>query len=443
MIKKRKVLPSEMPTVTIEKLGHDARGITHLDGKIVFIDNALQGEQLKFQYTSTRSKFDEGVAIEILTPSEDRQQARCPHAVLCGGCSLQHMKSSAQIREKQATMLEQLAHFGNVQVPEILSPLTAEPFNYRRKARMGAKYVEKKGGALVGFREKRSNFLAAINECHVLHNVIADQIPRLRELIAECDGRFEIPQLEVAVGDDAAAIIVRHLKPLSEADHRRWLMFAESTGIHLYYQPKGLDSVHKVWPADGLERLCYRLPDFELEMRFHPLDFTQVNFEINRQMVTRAIDLLDVQSDERVLDLFCGLGNFTLPLARRSREVVGVEGDEALVQRGIENAAHNSLENVRFYGADLTKDITSHPWAKEGFDKILIDPPRSGALEVVRELARFKAKRVVYVSCNPATLARDAGELTKLGYRLSKAGVMDMFPHTTHVESMAVFERKN
>lgn len=441
MIKKRKVLPTATPTVSIEKLGHDARGITHLDGKIVFIDNALIGEQLKFQYTSTRSKFDEGVAIEILSASADRQDARCPHATLCGGCSLQHMKSSAQIREKEKTMLEQLAHFGNVTVPEILSPLTADEYHYRRKARMGAKFVEKKGGALVGFREKRSNFLAAISECHVLHKTIADQIPRLRELIAACDARLEIPQLEVAVGDHTAAIIVRHLKPLSDADHQRWITFSQDTGIELYYQPKGLDSVHKVWPEDKHERLSYRLPDFDLEMRFHPLDFTQVNFDINRQMVTRAIDLLDVQPEERVLDLFCGLGNFTLPLARRAREVVGVEGDDSLVQRGIENATHNQVANARFYGADLTKDITAHAWAKEGFDKILIDPPRSGALEVVRELARFKAKRIVYVSCNPATLARDAGELTKLGYRLSKAGVMDMFPHTTHVESMAVFER--
>ena len=441
MIKKRRVLPTATPTVTIEKLGHDARGITHLDGKIVFVDNALTGENLKFQYTSTRSKFDEGFAVEILTPSEDRQESRCPHAVLCGGCSLQHMKSSAQIREKQQTLLEQLAHFGNVKVPEILEPISSEPYGYRRKARMGAKFVEKKGGALVGFREKRSNFLAAINECHVLHPIIASQIPRLRELIAECDARLEIPQLEVAVGEHQAALIVRHLKPLSDADNARWLKFAQDTGIHLYYQPRGMDSVHKVWPADGVERLSYLLPDFDLEMRFYPLDFTQVNFDINRQMVARAVELLDVQPEERVLDLFCGLGNFTLPLARKAREVVGVEGDDSLVVRGKENAEFNQMTNVRFYGADLTKDITSHAWAAEGFDKILIDPPRSGALEVVRELARFKAKRVVYVSCNPATLARDAGELTKLGYRLTKAGVMDMFPHTTHVESMAVFDR--
>jgi 23S rRNA (uracil1939-C5)-methyltransferase len=265
-------------------------------------------------------------------------------------------------------------------------------------------------------------------------------IPVLKELISQLDCRSSLPQIEVAVGDERAALGIRHMHALSDSDKAALLAFAQTYDIDLYLQPGGNDSVHKIWPADGHDRLSYRLPDFGVELQFHPMDFTQVNAGINRRMVKLAIDLLDIQPHERVLDLFCGLGNFTLPLATKAREVVGVEGEAAMVKRGIENAAHNGLTNVSFFGADLAKDLPAQPWVKEGFDKILIDPPRSGALEVVRELARFKAKRVVYVSCNPATLARDAGELTKLGYKLTKAGVMDMFPHTTHVESIAVFD---
>jgi len=440
MIKKRKPLPTETPSVVIENLGHDGRGVTHLDGKTVFIDNALPGETVQFQYTARHGKFDEGLAIRIEQPSADRVEPRCPHATICGGCSSQHMASDAQIRDKERVLFEQLAHFGNVTVSERMPALTSEVWGYRRKARLGVKYVPKKGGALVGFREKRSSFLAAINECHVLHPKVATLIPVLKELISQLDCRSALPQIEVAVGDERAALTLRHLSPLSESDQAALLAFAQTYDIDLYLQPAGPDSVNKIWPADRNDRLSYRLPDFGVELRFHPMDFTQVNAGINRRMVKLAIDLIDVQPHERVLDLFCGLGNFTLPLATKAREVVGVEGEAAMVKRGDENARHNGLTNVSFFAADLAKDLPAQPWVKEGFDKILIDPPRSGALEVVRELARFKAKRVVYVSCNPATLARDAGELTKLGYKLSKAGVMDMFPHTTHVESIAVFD---
>ncbi|MFN4290311.1 MAG: 23S rRNA (uracil(1939)-C(5))-methyltransferase RlmD [Permianibacter sp.] len=440
MIKKRKPLPTETPTVVIENLAHDGRGVTHLDGKTIFIDNALPGETVRFQYTARHGKFDEGLAIKIEQPSADRVEPRCPHAIVCGGCSSQHISADAQIRDKERVLFEQMAHFGNVEVEERLPPLTSEVWGYRRKARLGVKYVEKKGGALVGFREKRSSFLAAINECHVLHPKVGTLIPVLKELISQLDCRSSLPQIEVAVGDERAALGIRHLHAPSEGDKAALLAFAQTYDIDLYLQPGGPDTVHKIWPQDGHDRLSYRLPDFGVELEFHLMDFTQVNAGINRRMVKLAIDLLDVQPHERVLDLFCGLGNFTLPLATKAREVVGVEGEAAMVKRGIENAAHNGLTNVSFFGADLAKDLPAQPWVKEGFDKILIDPPRSGALEVVRELARFKAKRVVYVSCNPATLARDAGELTKLGYKLTKAGVMDMFPHTTHVESIAVFD---
>jgi len=438
----KKPLPARAEA-TVETFSHDMRGIARVGGKTVFIDNALPGEKVNFRYRSRRSKFDEGAALEILQPSPDRCEPRCPHVDLCGGCSVQHLRPGAQIEEKQKILLDQLARFGDIEVPEILPPLVAEPFGYRRKGRIGIRLVKKRPGKdlVFGFREKRSNDLTDIDECHVLHPAVAAQIPRLKQLLNDSDGRAHFSQLEVAVGDGAAALVLRHLEPMSGADISRWQSFAADSGIHLYLQPGDAASAHRIWPASGGEYLSYELPEFDLCLRFHPLDFAQVNFDINRQMVSRAVALLDPQPGERVLDLFCGLGNFTLPLARRAREVVGVEGEGALTRRGIDNAALNGLENVRFHAADLTRDIGAHPWAVGGFDKILLDPPRGGALELVRQLARFGAKRIVYVSCNPATLARDAGELASLGYRLATAGVMDMFPHTAHVESMALFER--
>ncbi|MFC6633158.1 23S rRNA (uracil(1939)-C(5))-methyltransferase RlmD [Microbulbifer taiwanensis] len=439
----KKPLPARAEAV-VERFSHDMRGLARVAGKTVFIDNALPGETVKFQYSARRSRFDEGAVVEILQPSPQRCQPRCPHVDLCGGCSVQHLQPAAQIVEKQKILLDQLARFGGIEVPEILPPLVAEPFGYRRKGRIGIRLVKTPAGKkelVFGFREKRSNDLTDIDECHVLHPAVAAQIPRLKQLVRDSDGRAHFSQLEVAVGEDAAAVVLRHLKPLSDADLSRWLAFAQETGIHLYLQPGDAASAHRIWPEGGDEFLSYQLPEFDLTLRFHPLDFVQVNFDINRQMVSQAIALLDPQPGGRVLDLFCGLGNFTLPLARRTGEVVGVEGEGALTQRGMDNALLNSLENVSFCAADLTRDIDTHPWAAGGFDRILLDPPRSGALEVVRQLARFRAEKIVYVSCNPATLARDAGELQGLGYRLSKAGVMDMFPHTDHVESMALFER--
>ena len=432
--------PAQQPTVHIETLSHEVRGIARVQGKTLFVDNALPGETVKVEYAATRSKFDEGVAVEIIEASPDRCAPKCRHADVCGGCALQHMTSPAQIAAKQQILLDQLQRFGDIIVPEILPPLVAEAYGYRRKARLGVR-ASRSRGVVLGFREKRSNNLTAIEECPILAGDFATHLPQLKQLLTDCEGRAQISHLELAIGEDNTAIVVRHLQPLSDSDREKWLAFARETGMHLYLQPGGAESAHKVWPDDGSERLRYALPQFDLTLQFHPLDFIQVNFAINRLMVERAVALLDVQPTERVLDLFCGLGNFTLPLARRAREVIGVEGDSALIQRGIENARYNSLDNVHFHAADLTGDIRKKAWAKAGFDKILIDPPRTGAIEVVRALARFKAQKIVYVSCNPATLARDAAELNKLGYRLAKAGVMDMFPQTTHVESIALFER--
>ncbi|GAB2888460.1 23S rRNA (uracil(1939)-C(5))-methyltransferase RlmD [Microbulbifer echini] len=437
----KKPLPTQAET-TVEKFSHDMRGLARVGKKTVFIDNALPGEKVQFRYSAHRSRFDEGVAGDILQASPQRCAPRCPHVALCGGCSLQHLQADAQIAEKQKILLDQLARFGGIEPEEILSPLVAEPYGYRHKARIGIRQVKAgKGKKLIfGFREKRSNDLTDIDECHVLHPSIAQQIPTLKQLVAQSDGRAYFSQLEVAVGDDAAALVLRHLQPLSQRDREAWLTFAKNTGIHMYIQAGDAATMQRLWPEGGDALLSYHLPEFDLTLRFQPMDFIQVNFEINRLMVNRAVQLLDPQADERVLDLFCGLGNFTLPLARRAAVVVGIEGAGALTQRGKENAILNRLDNVQFHTADLNAEMVKKAWASGGFDKILLDPPRDGALQAVRGIARFKARKIVYVSCNPATLARDAGELAQFGYRLKKVCVMDMFPQTAHVESMAVFE---
>lgn len=442
-MKRREKMQARPPVeLTIDRFSHEGRGIGSIEGKLVFVEGALPGEQVRAKYFATHKKFDELRVEAVLQPSADRVQPPCPHFDLCGGCSLQHMDREAQIRFKQSVLEEQFRHFGNIQPDEWLPPLMDEETAYRRKARLGVKFVIKKDKLLIGFREKQSGFLADIERCVVLDKRMGEELMPLRAVINRLEKRNQIPQIELAAGDDELALIFRHLEALPESDIAVLTAFCQERGWHLYLQPAGPSSVHRVWPVEGEERLFYRLPDFGLTMGFHPTDFTQVNAGINRRMLTLALDLLDPQPNERVLDLFCGLGNFTLPLARRAGEVVGVEGVETMAERGRENAQRNGLSNTSFYAQDLTADFSQQPWAKEGFDRLLIDPPRSGAQEVVAYLPHFKAKRVVYVSCNPATLARDAGLLKEAGYRLTKAGVMDMFTHTTHVESIAVFEKK-
>ncbi len=437
---RKQPIPPQPVEITIDSLAHDGRGVGRINGKATFVEGALLGEKVVMQYNQCRGKFDEGRVVEVLEPSPERVQPLCSAASICGGCSLQHMRSDAQIAMKHKILQDQLAHFGDLKPEHWLEPMTGPIFGYRRKARLGAKYVEKKGRALVGFREKSSSFLAEIEQCHVLVPEVGLAFPEFKQLIESLQQRLEIPQIEVAQGDDGTALVVRHMKPLPAEDIGKLVQFCQPRQFHLYLQPAGPDSIHKVWPEDNDLRLHYSLSEFGLTLAFHPTDFTQVNPGINQKMVHQAIEFLDPQPDERILDLFCGLGNFTLPLATRAAHVVGVEGDDAMVMRGRENALANGLNNVEFFGADLTQSFAGQPWAHGGFDKILIDPPRSGALEIVSKMTVFKPKRIVYVSCNPATLARDAGELKKQGYRLLKAGVMDMFPHTTHVESIAVFE---
>ncbi|MEE4244962.1 MAG: 23S rRNA (uracil(1939)-C(5))-methyltransferase RlmD [Kangiellaceae bacterium] len=440
--RRRKPIPTEPVTVEIANLSHEGRGVGRIDGKTVFVDGALPGETVSMKYAAVHGKYDEGYVERVIEASDDRVEPACEHFALCGGCSLQHMANAAQIEFKQSILAEHFQHFGQLEPEQWLPPLQADTLGYRKKARLGVRYVTKKQSCLVGFREKRSNFITEIESCPVLISQVSDLIMPLRKMIGAMDAKQSTPQIELAAGDTGLAFVVRHMEPLSESDQNQWIEFAKTHQVELYFQPKGPTTVNKVYPQDDNQRLQYRLDDFSVELNFHPMDFTQVNSSINQKMVSLAIDLLDLQHNETVLDLFCGLGNFTIPLATKAHHVIGVEGVETMVKRGYENASHNNLSNIDFYACDLQKDFSEQPWAKQGFDKILIDPPRSGALDVVEYIDKFNAKKIVYVSCNPATLARDAGVLKQKGYRLVSAGVMDMFPHTAHVESIALFDKQ-
>jgi len=436
----RNELPAEPVRTSIDSLAHDGRGVAHIDGKATFIEAALPGEDVLFVYRKRHRRYDDGEALEIITPSSQRVMPRCPHFSVCGGCSLQHVAPEAQIHMKEEILLENLRRIGDVMPAEVIPPLTGPHWAYRRRARLGAKYVDKKQTMLVGFRERRSAYLADISRCEILHPGVGERLLELRALLQGLQAYRHIPQIEVAAGDDAVALVFRHLEPLSESDRSALRDFGEHYGFYIYLQSGGPDSVVALWPQEP--HLTYSLPEYELTLEFLPTDFTQVNGEMNRHMVAQAITLLDPGPQERVLDLFCGLGNFTLPIARRAGGVVGVEGDAKLVQRARDNAVRNGIVNAEFHTADLATPDAPWPWLEGGFDKILLDPPRTGALDAVRRIGPLRASRIVYVSCNPATFARDAAELVhEHGYRLLRAGVMDMFPHTTHVECMALFER--
>lgn len=436
--------PSAEPfRLDIDRLSHEGRGIAHLDGRIVFVEGALTGESVQAQLTSQRGSYAEAKTLEVLTASPERVTPPCPHFTQCGGCSLQHLAPQAQLRFKEAALHDRLHHETGLADYERLPVLSGEVLGYRRKARLAVRYVPKKGRVLIGFRERHSNYITDMDSCAVLDPRVGTLLPALEELISGMDARETLPQVEVALGDpdtpEHTALVLRHLQPLSAGDRDKLVAFATQHDLSFYLQPKGPESVHKLHPAEGPERLYYRLPAFDLELAFHPLDFTQVNAGINRMMLEQAVRLLDPQPTDKVLDLFCGLGNFTLPLATKAREVLGVEGVETMVHRGNENAARNGLTNVSFRCADLSLPPQTHPWLLQGFDKVLLDPPRSGALEVLPAVIAARPTRIVYVSCNPATLARDAGVLHAHGYELAAAGAMDMFPHTSHVEAMALF----
>jgi len=434
---------NETFTAHITALTHDGRGIAQINGKTVFIEGALPNEEVAFTYTSKRGKFDEGRVSEILTASTDRTIPLCPHFTICGGCALQHMTPTAQITMKQNILLDQLQHFGGVTPKEILPPLMGPVWHYRGKARLSVKYVHKKQAVLAGFHEKKGRYVADLTRCEVLKAPVGELITPLKQLIQQLDCYQHIPQIEVAITDQATALVFRHMVDLSENDSQQLINFAKLHNLHIYLQPQGPQSIHLLWPDQTSDLLSYQLPDYQLELNFSPTNFTQINTEINQQMIATALRLLDLQKTDHVLDLFCGLGNFTLPLAKFCESVVGIEGDDDLVARAQQNAAKNQINNAQFFKADLSAVNCFANLAGQKFDKILLDPPRTGALAAVEQLAKFKAQKIVYISCNPATLARDTKILVEQGYRLTKAGVMDMFPHTHHVEAMALFVKRN
>jgi 23S rRNA (uracil1939-C5)-methyltransferase len=425
----------------IEDLSHDGRGVATRDEKKVFIHGALPGERVMARLTDRKRSYDEGETLEVLQASEHRVEPRCPHFGQCGGCSLQHLDVTHQIEAKQHSLLQNLERIGKIAPEVVWKPLTGPVWHYRRKARLSVRYVHKKERVLVGFRERYGRFVADMQECHVLDQRIAERLPELSALIYSMDAKTSIPQLEVACGDEVCALVFRHLEPLSDLDLEKLRDFARASGIAVLLQPKGPDSIFCLEPE--VVELSYKIPEFGVEIFFGPSDFVQVNAAMNQAMIGRAMELLDPAADDRILDLFCGLGNFTLPIATRVTEVVGIEGDGALVNRAGSNAERNGLDTVHFHAADLNDDPGSAPWLREPYDKVLVDPPRSGAEFILPHIAASGASRVVYVSCHPASLARDAGTLVRqFGFRLAGAGVMDMFPHTGHVESIALFERK-
>jgi len=445
--RRQRSLPREPQAFEIEKLSHEGRGMSRHEGRIVFIDGALPGETVRAEFTTVKGSYAEARTVEVVTAAPERVTPPCPHFHACGGCSLQHYANASQLSFKEAVLHERLEHA--VGVTDYtnyrkLPAISGEEFGYRRKARLAVRYVAKKERVLVGFREQHSSFITDMDSCAVLEPQAARLLPLLALLVGKLHCREQLPQVEVAIGDTQAgsnscALVFRHLQALDRHDLDELLAFGVEHAVDVYLQPKGPDSVHRILPAGGEERLFYVLPDFNLRLAFHPMDFTQVNAGINRQMVRRAVDLLELQPGDRVLDLFCGLGNFTLPLATVAGEVIGVEGAAAMVERGTENAQRNGLANVRFLKADLSLPPDQHAWLKQGFDKVLLDPPRSGAIEVLPAVIAAQPARIVYVSCNPATLARDAAFLAEQGYALAAAGAMDMFPHTSHVEAMALF----
>lgn len=431
-----------MQTYKIESLDQEGRGIARRDGKTIFIEGALTGETVTASVYRKKPSYENANVQRILRESSQRVTPGCVYFGRCGGCSLQHLDARAQVAAKQRVLEDALRHIGKVSVGQMLSPIYGPTWGYRRRARMTARYVLKKGGSLIGFHEKRSSFVADMMSCEVLPPHISKLLPLLRELVGKLSIRERMPQIEVACGDVADVLVLRVLEPPSLEDKAHLKAFAETQGLHVYLQPKGPETAHPLWPEQPAD-LYYTLPEFNVKMPFFPTEFTQVNHDVNRVLVHRALALLAPQAGERVADMFCGIGNFSLPIARSGAHVTGIEGSASLVKRATENAAYNGLsENVQYRTMNLFA-IDAYALAALGpFDRMLIDPPRDGAAELVKSLASAPPARIVYVSCNPSTLARDASMLVhEQGYVLSAAGVVNMFPHTAHVESIAVFDR--
>ncbi len=453
---------SRMDSVTnnewlkIEAIDIEAQGVAHnSEGKVVFIDGALPGEEVRAHTVRRKNAWEKADLVDMRHESAQRVRPPCPHFGLhpnaCGGCKMQHLHPAAQVAMKQRVLEDNLAHLGKVKPDRVLRPIEGPAWHYRLRARLSVRHVVKKGTVLVGFHERKSSYVADIRSCQVLPRKISDMLLPLRALIGGMDGRDRLPQIEVAIGDAVIALVLRHLEPLSSADLGRLRAFAREHGVQWWLQPKGPDTVARLDPDEPGE-LAYRLPEFGIRMPFKPTDFTQVNHQINEVLVGRALRLLDVQPHEQVIDWFCGLGNFTLPLATKAKTVLGIEGSATLVARALDNARLHGLDgHTRFDTRNLFELSADDLVSLGAADKWLVDPPREGAFALAKAVAELQAapragwtppSRIVYVSCNPATLARDAGLLVHHGgYRCTLAGAVNMFPHTAHVESIAVFER--
>ncbi len=450
----------QLPTARIESLDHEGRGIAHVEGKAIFIEGALPREQVTYQASRKKKNFETAHLISIQKPAPERVLAKCVHYEICGGCLLQHADYALQVAAKQRVLEDNLARIGRVECERILPPIYAAQWQYRHRARLSVNYVAKKGGVLVGFRERKSSYVADMKSCEVLAGGIGQMIAPLRDLMTSLSIRDRMPQIEVAVGERTTALVLRLLAPPSADDEIKLKAFADKHRIQWWVQEKGPETAAPFYPLDAPD-LTYTLPEYDLELLFRPTEFTQVNHAVNRLMVARAMRMLDPQPGEKIADLFCGLGNFSLPIARLGAHVIGVEGSAALTDRATENAKRNShngnslrgsslkghslAERSTFFPADLYTDQVAAMQRIPAVSKMLIDPPRDGALEVCKLLGRDirpELKRIVYVSCSPSTLARDAGELVhNQGFKLKAAGIVNMFPHTAHVESIALFER--
>jgi 23S rRNA (uracil1939-C5)-methyltransferase len=429
-----------MPFARIESLDREGRGVAHVDGKTIFVDGAITGEDVEYSSYRKKPAWEAAQVLRIGKAASARVAPRCAFFGTCGGCSMQHVEDRAQVAAKQRVLEDALWHLGRVRPETMLRPLHGLAWGYRHRARMSVRWVEKKGGSLVGFRERRSSYVTEMTSCEVLPPKVSALIRPLRTLIDTLDMQGRIPQIEVAVGDALTVLVLRVLEAVGVEDRERLKRFAEDHGVQLWLQPEGPDSARPFWPLDAPD-LYYTLPEHGLRIAFGPTDFTQVNHAVNRLLVGRVLSLLDPRPDERITDLFCGLGNFTLAIAGRGAEVLGVEGSAGLVAGAQENARANSLaDRCRFAVADLF-DPTACA-RLPACDKVLLDPPREGAIELVKSFAAKPPSRIVYVACDPATLARDSAVLVHAqGYRLAAAGVVNMFPHTSHVESIVLFER--
>jgi len=423
---------------TITDLNSHGKGVSRHNDKVVFVAGALPGEEVTVQRMVRSRKFDQAKVVEIHKPSEYRVQPKCDVFEQCGGCALQHLDSHQQILHKEKQLIEDLRRIGKVEPEHIFEPLAASSWSYRRRARLGVRYVPKKGKVLIGFRERFSNYITNMDTCPILDTRINALLPELSQLIESLSIQRHVPQIEVSAGDNAVALVFRIMEDLSDVDMTLFTLFDEKyKDVHVYLQRGGLDTVEGLQDYPSLE---YALTD-DLSMDFQPIDFVQVNADLNKLMIQRALNALQLNTEQTVLDLFCGLGNFTLPMAQLAKEVVGVEGEQSLVKRAQANMAKHDIQNVSYHIANLFEDFSKADWVRK-FDTILIDPPRAGAELVCQNIEVFNANRIVYISCHPGSLARDSGILVnEKGYRLESAGVMDMFPHTAHVESIGVFTK--